>query len=56
MADLSPTVVQLELGKRLRDLREQRKLTIEERMLSRQFADDYPAYQREVKALVPFVL
>jgi len=33
-----------------------RKLTIEERMLSRQFADDYPAYQREVKALVPFVL
>lgn len=30
MADLSPTVVQLELGKRLRDLREQRKLTIED--------------------------
>jgi len=30
VADLSPTVVQLELGKRLRDLREQRKLTIED--------------------------
>lgn len=33
-----------------------RKLRIEEQALSQQFADDYPAYQREVKALVPFVL
>ncbi len=30
MADPSPTVLQLELGKRLRDLREQRNLTIED--------------------------
>jgi protein-S-isoprenylcysteine O-methyltransferase Ste14 len=30
--------------------------TVEERYLSRQFPDDYPAYKRSTKMLVPFVL
>lgn len=32
------------------------KLRQEERLLLRHFPDDYPAYQREVKALVPFII
>ncbi len=32
------------------------KLSQEERLLLRHFPDDYPAYQNQVKALVPFVL
>ena len=32
------------------------KLKQEERLLLRHFPDDYPAYQQQVKALVPFVL
>jgi protein-S-isoprenylcysteine O-methyltransferase Ste14 len=32
------------------------KLRQEERLLIRHFPDAYPAYQREVKALVPFVI
>ncbi len=32
------------------------KLNQEERLLVRHFPDDYPAYKREVKALVPFVI
>ncbi len=32
------------------------KLNQEERLLVRHFPDDYPAYQREVKALVPFLI
>jgi protein-S-isoprenylcysteine O-methyltransferase Ste14 len=32
------------------------KLTQEERLLRRHFPDTYPGYQKEVKALVPFVL
>lgn len=32
------------------------KLTQEERLLLRHFPEEYPAYQRQVKALVPFVL
>ncbi len=29
--------------------------TVEERFLSEQFPDDYPAYRRSTKMLVPFV-
>ena len=32
------------------------KLTQEERLLLRHFPNDYPAYQKQVKALVPFIL
>jgi protein-S-isoprenylcysteine O-methyltransferase Ste14 len=32
------------------------KLSQEERLLARHFPDAYPAYQRQVKALVPFVI
>jgi len=32
------------------------KLTQEERLLLRHFPDSYPSYQRDVKALVPFVI
>jgi len=32
------------------------KLKQEERLLLRHFPDEYPAYQRQVKALVPFVI
>lgn len=32
------------------------KLSQEERLLLRHFPDAYPAYQREVKALVPFII
>jgi len=32
------------------------KLTQEERLLLRHFPGDYPAYQKQVKALVPFVI
>jgi protein-S-isoprenylcysteine O-methyltransferase Ste14 len=32
------------------------KLSQEERLLLRHFPDDYPAYQKQVKALVPFIL
>lgn len=32
------------------------KLRQEERLLLRHFPDSYPAYQREVKALVPFII
>ena len=32
------------------------KLTQEERLLLRHFPDAYPSYQRDVKALVPFVI
>ena len=32
------------------------KLTQEERLLLRHFPDEYPAYQQQVKALVPFVI
>lgn len=32
------------------------KLTQEERLLLRHFPDTYPGYQREVKALIPFVI
>jgi protein-S-isoprenylcysteine O-methyltransferase Ste14 len=30
--------------------------TVEERVLTEQFPDDYPAYKRATKMLVPFVL
>ena len=32
------------------------KLKQEERLLLRHFPDEYPAYQKQVKAIVPFVL
>lgn len=32
------------------------KLSQEERLLLRHFPDEYPAYQKQVKALVPFIL
>src|ERR1017187_88482 len=32
------------------------KLSQEERLLRRHFPDEYPAYQKQVKALVPFVI
>lgn len=32
------------------------KLKQEERLMLRHFPDDYPAYQKQVKALVPFVI
>ncbi len=32
------------------------KLSQEERLLLRHFPDDYPTYQKQVKALVPFIL
>jgi protein-S-isoprenylcysteine O-methyltransferase Ste14 len=32
------------------------KLSQEERLLLRHFPDDYPAYQKQVKALVPFII
>jgi len=32
------------------------KLTQEDRLLVRHFPDEYPAYQKQVKAIVPFVL
>jgi len=30
--------------------------TVEERYLTQQFPDDYPAYRRSTKMLVPFIL
>jgi protein-S-isoprenylcysteine O-methyltransferase Ste14 len=32
------------------------KLKLEEKLLLRHFPQEYPVYQRQVKALVPFVL
>ena len=32
------------------------KLKQEERLMLRHFPDEYPAYQKQVKALVPFVI